>query len=49
MNVIGVFHNDALSRQITESVFINKVAAGKLINSKTEWNHVSLPRVGVVV
>ena len=49
MNVTGVFHNDALLRQITESVFINKVAAGKLINNKTEWNHVSLPRVGVVV
>ena len=49
MNVTGVFHNDALLRQITESVFINKVAVGKLINNKTEWNHVSLPRVGVVV
>ena len=49
MTVTGVFHNDALLRQITESLFINKVAAGKLINNKTEWNHVSLPRVGVVV
>ena len=40
MNVTGVFHNDALLRQITESAFINKVAAGKLINNKTEWNNV---------
>ena len=49
MNVTRVFPNDALLRQITESVFINKVAEGKFINNKTEWNHVSLPRVGVVV
>ena len=38
MNVTGVFRDDAMLRQITESVLINKVEEGKLINSKSEWN-----------
>ena len=38
MNVTGVFHDDEMLRQITESVLINKVEEGKLINSKSEWN-----------
>ena len=44
MNVMGVFHDDAMLRQITESVLINKVEEGKLINSKSEWNYVNVPR-----
>ena len=41
MNVTGIFRDDAMLRQITESVLINKVEEGKLINSKSEWNYVS--------
>ena len=49
MNVTGVFRNDALLRQTTESVIIGRVEPGKLINSKTEWNHVNIPHTSVVV
>ena len=41
MNVTGIFRDDAMLWQITESVLINKVEEGKLINSKSEWNYVS--------
>ena len=36
MNVTGIFRDDAMLRQITESALINKVEEGKLINSKSE-------------
>ena len=36
MGVTGFFRDDAMLRQITESVLINKVEEGKLINSKSE-------------
>ena len=36
MNVSGVFRDYAMLGQITESVLINKVEEGKLINSKSE-------------
>ena len=49
MNVTGIFHEDAMLRQITESVLINKVEEGKLINSKSEWNYVSIPRAVVTL
>ena len=39
MNVTEVFRDDAMLRQITESVLINKVEEVKLINSKSEWNY----------
>lgn len=35
-NVKGTFHNDAMLRQITESVQINKDKGGQLINMKGE-------------
>lgn len=41
MNVTGTFHNDA---QITESVLINTVEKSELMNSKSEWNYVHIPR-----
>ena len=47
MNVTGIFRDDAMLRQITESVLIKKVEEGKLINSKSEWNYISIP--GAVV
>ena len=49
MNVTGVFRDDAMLRQITESVLINKVEEGKLINSKGEWNYVRIPRAVVTL
>ena len=49
MNVTGVFRGDAMLRQITQSVLINKVEEGKLINSKSEWNYVSIPRAVVTL
>ena len=36
-------------RQITESVLINKVDKGKLINSKNQWNFVHIPRAVVTL
>lgn len=45
MSVTGVYGNDAMLRQIAESVRINRVAKGSLINTKKEWNYVKLPRV----
>ena len=44
MNVTGTFHDDAMLRQGTESVMINKIDEKKLINSKNEWNYVRIPR-----
>ena len=45
MSVSGVYGNDAMLRQIAESVRINRVAKGSLINTKKEWNYIKLPRV----
>ena len=40
MNVTGVFHNDAMIRQLTEFVRISQVKEDELqlINIKAEWN-----------
>ena len=35
----------AMMRQIAESVAQRNAAAGTLINSKSEWNFVQLPRI----
>ena len=43
----GMFHNDAMLRQITESVRINKVEEGQLINTKGEWSYFRTPRAVV--
>ena len=43
MNGTGTFHNDAMLRQITEAVMINKVLENDLINSKSEWNYACIP------
>ena len=47
MNVRGVYGNDAMSRQIAESIRINRVPRNRLIHSKTEWNSFQLPRAVV--
>ena len=49
MNVTGIFRDGAMLRQITESVLINKVEEGKLINSKSKWNYVRIPRAVVTL
>ena len=36
MNVTGMFQNDAMLRQISESIQINKVQQDQLINTKSE-------------
>jgi len=48
MNVIGTFQGDAMLRQISESVRISRENQKALINNKTEWNFVKLPRMNVV-
>ena len=49
MNVTGIFHDDAMLRQITEAVLISKVQRGELMNYKSELNYASIPRVVVAV
>jgi len=48
MNVLGTFRDDAMLRQVTESVLISKIEERMLINSKTEWNYVCIPRTVVM-
>ena len=43
INVAGTFHDNAMLRQITESVLISKIDERILINSKSEWNYFSIP------
>ena len=38
MNVTGSYSNDAVLRQISVGVRIDKVPEGSLMNSKSEWN-----------
>ena len=47
MNVTGIYGNDAMSRQIAESIRINRVPRNGLMNSKNEWNYFQLPRAVV--
>ena len=49
INVMRIFQDDTMLRQITESVLINMVEVGKLINSKSEWNYASIPRAVVIL
>ena len=49
MNVTGNFRDDAMLRQITEAVLIDKVKHNKLINTKNEWNYVKIPHAIVTV
>ena len=41
MNVTGTFQNDAMLRQITESVMISQTGEGQLINTKEESGRIS--------
>ena len=47
MDVIGVYTNDAMLRQVGEATRIQRTPEQHLMNDKTEWNYVRLPRVTV--
>ena len=47
MNVTGMFQSDAMLRQISESVQINKVQQDQLINTKSEWSYFRILRAVV--
>ena len=49
MDVTGIFGDDAMLRQITESVLIRNTPGQKLMNTKNAWNYVSFPRAQVVL
>ena len=43
MNITGVFRDDAMLRRITEAVNIRNTPSEELLNTKKEWNYVSIP------
>ena len=45
MSVTGIYHNDTMMRQIAENVKINR--QNNVINNKTEYNLVRIPRVAI--
>ena len=45
MSVTGMYKDDAMLRQIAEAVRINGSTATALMNNKTEWNYVNIPRM----
>ena len=47
MSVKGQFKDDAMLRQISEVVMINKEGKENIMNSKNEWNYINLPHVAV--
>ena len=47
MNVTGMFHSDAMLRQISKSIQMNKVQQDQLINMKSEWSYFRIPRAVV--
>ena len=48
MDIVGVYHNDAMKRQIAEAVRIQTTPQNHLMNDKTEFNYFTLPRASVV-
>ena len=48
MNVLGTFQGDAMLRQIAESVRICRENQRRLINNKSEWNFLKIPRANIV-
>ena len=45
MDVLGVYKEDAMLRQIAEAVRIQESPTGTLMNDKTEWNYIRLPNL----
>ncbi len=48
MSVLGRYKNDCMMRQIMEAVSIESVPERELLNERTEWNNVRVPRTRVV-
>ena len=48
MFVTGSHRNDAMLRQITEAVQIERTNPDNLMNDKSEWNMTPLPRTVIV-
>ena len=42
MSVMGQFKNDAMLRQVSEAVMINKEGKENTMNNKNEWNYITL-------
>ena len=49
MSVTGTFKNDAMLRQISEAVQIERTEAGTLMNDRAEWNMTRVPRTVISV
>ena len=47
MSVTGQFRNDAMLRQVSEAVRINREGKKNVMNNKSEWNYVHVPHVEV--
>ena len=45
MDVLGVYKEDAMLRQIAEAVRIQESPTGTIMNDKTEWNYIRLPNL----
>ena len=45
MDVLGTYKEDAMLRQIAETVRIQQAPSGTLMNDKSEWNYVRLPNL----
>ena len=41
MSVTGQFKDDAMLRQVSEAVMINKEGKENVMNSKNEWNYIN--------
>ena len=44
MDVTGIYTNDAMLRQVGEATRIQRTSEQHLMNDKSEWNYVRLPR-----
>ena len=47
ISVKGQFKDDAMLRQVSKAVMINKEGKENVMNSKNEWNCINLPHVAV--
>ena len=46
VEIIG-YRNDAMLRQITEIIRMNKIPGNGLMNGKREWKYINLPQATV--
>ncbi len=46
--VAKTFRNDAMLRQISESVAINRIPPYRTLNDKSEWNQQRVPRAAII-